>query len=363
MNKYRFIAKTLSGFEEALAQELTALGAQDVRIATRGVSFSGDKMLMYKVNYMSRLSMRILWFIQSFPIKNEQDLYHGVYNIEWEKYMDSIDTLAVDAVTSHQKMNHSLFVAQLTKDAVVDRFRKLKGQRPSINLMAPDLRIHVHIDQNEASIALDSSDIPLFKRGYRIGALEAPINEVLAAGLLHYTGWNGECPLLDPMCGSGTFLIEALMKITNTPAGMFRPSFGFMKWKDFDSQLWESVKNDANALIIPAKTIVQGSDISRKAITMTRRNIQQAGFSDNIELTIQDFFTRKDTFSGLVITNPPYDERMELVDVSTFYQNIGSTIKHFCTDSEVWIILSDPDAMNAIALHPSRKIKVFNGNI
>ena len=363
MKQYQFIAKTLAGLEEALAQELLSLGVQEVKPVIRGVSFSGDKALMYKVNYQSRLAIRVLMSIQSFPVRNERDLYQSIYRIAWENYMDSSGTLAVDAVTQHPKMTHSLFIAQLAKDAVVDRFRNQEGNRPSVDLDAPDLRIHVHLDQTGASISLDSSDIPLFKRGYRVGAMEAPINEVLAAGLLELSGWDGKTPLFDPMCGSGTFLIEAAMKATKTPAGKFRNEFGFMKWKDFDAQLWNKVKNDAETQIIPLEVEIRGNDISRKAISMARRNLQAAGFSENIHTEWQDFFELTNNFSGFVITNPPYDERMKLSDFETFYKNIGSTLKHICTNSEVWIIVSSPDAMNAIGLHPSRKIKVFNGSI
>jgi putative N6-adenine-specific DNA methylase len=260
-------------------------------------------------------------------------------------------------------MTHSLFIAQLAKDAVVDRFRNQEGARPSVDLDAPDLRIHVHLDQKNVSISLDSSDIPLFKRGYRIGALSAPINEVLAAGLLELSEWDEKTPLFDPMCGSGTFLIEAAMKATKTPAGKFRSEFGFMKWRDFDETLWNKVKSDAEALIVPLTVEIKGSDASRKAITMARRNLQAAGFSENVHTEWQDFFEQTKNFSGFIITNPPYDERIKLSDFEEFYSNIGSAIKHHCTDSEAWIIVNSPDAMDAIGLHPSRKIKVFNGSI
>jgi putative N6-adenine-specific DNA methylase len=318
---------------------------------------------MYKVNYQSRLAIRILVSIQSFPITNERDLYKSIYRIAWENYMDSSATLAVDAVTQHPKMTHSLFIAQLAKDAVVDRFRNQEGIRPSVDLDAPDLRIHVHLDSTEASISLDSSDIPLFKRGYRIGALVAPINEVLAAGLLDLSQWDEKTPLFDPMCGSGTFLIEAAIKATKTPAGKFRTEFGFMKWNDFDETLWNEVKSAADALIVPLEVEIKGSDLSRRAITMARRNLQAAGFSENIHTEWKDFFQQTNNFSGFVITNPPYDERIELTDLEDFYKNIGTTFKHVCTDSEAWIIVSSPDAMDSIGLHPTRRIKVFNGSI
>jgi len=363
MTQYQFIAKTLAGFEECLAQELVSLGAQEVKPVVRGVSFSGDTALMYKVNYQSRLAIRVLMAVQSFPVKGERDLYHSIYGIAWEDYLDKGGTLAVDAVTQHPKMTHSLFIAQLAKDAIVDRFRNLEGQRPSVDLDSPDLRVHVHLDQSGASISLDSSDMPLFKRGYRIGAMEAPINEVLAAGLLELSQWDEKTPLFDPMCGSGTFLIEAAMKATKTPAGKFRKEFGFMKWKDFDYKLWDRVKNEADALIVPLAVEIKGSDISRRTITMAKRNVQEAGFIGNIQIEWQDFFQIKKNFSGFIITNPPYDERMKLKDMESFYKNIGSMFKHICTGSEAWIIVSAPEAMNAIGLHPSRKIKVFNGSI
>ncbi|MCL2511268.1 MAG: THUMP domain-containing protein [Bacteroidales bacterium] len=363
MKQYQFIAKTLAGMEEALAEELISLGAQEVKPVIRGVSFSGDKALMYKVNYQSRLAIRFLVSIQSFPAINEKELYKSIYSVAWENYMDSAATLAVDAVTQHPKMTHSLFIAQLAKDAVVDRFRNQEGVRPSVDLDTPDLRIHVHLDHKEATILLDSSNVPLFKRGYRIGALVAPINEVLAAGLLELSQWDEKTPLYDPMCGSGTFLIEAAMKATKTPAGKYRSEFGFMKWKDFDEKLWHQVKEEAEALIVPLEVEIKGSDLSRRAITMARRNIEAAGFSDVIHTEWQDFFQQTKNFSGFIITNPPYDERLSLTDFEAFYKNIGTTLKHLCTNSQAWLIVSSPDATDAIGLHSSRKIKVFNGSI
>jgi len=363
MTQFQFIAKTLAGFEEVLAQELISLGAQEVKPIVRGVSFSGDKALMYKVNYQSRLAIRVLMPIQSFPVKGERDFYQSIYEIAWENYMNSSGTLAVDAVSQHPKMTHSLFIAQLAKDAIVDRFRNREGQRPSIDLDSPDLRVHVHLDQMGASISMDSSDTPLFKRGYRIGAVEAPINEVLAAGLLELSQWDEKTPLFDPLCGGGTFLIEAAMRATKTPAGKFRNGFGFMKWLDFDGELWYKVKNNADALIVPLAVEIKGSDISRRTVTVAKRNLQQAGFLENVKIEWQDFFQITNNFSGFIITNPPYDERLKLKDLENFYKNIGSALKHVCTGSEAWIIVSDPEAMNAIGLHPTRKIKVFNGSI
>lgn len=359
----RYIAKTFAGMEAVLAEELLSLGAQEVKPVVRGVSFEGSTSLMYKINYQSRLALRILFVVKTFPFRNESDLYNGIHKIGWEEYMDATGSLAIDAVSFHHKIKHALYLSQLAKDAIVDRFRNREGQRPSVDLISPDVRIHVHIDQQEATIALDSSSTPLFKRGYRLGTIDAPINEVLAAGLLALTGWNGEQPLHDPMCGSGTFLIEAAMKMTNTPAGKYRRDFGFMSWKNFDEALWREVKIKADEAVVPLRTTITGSDVSRKALSMARRNLQEAGFSNDVTLELQDFFKRTENFTGTIITNPPYDERLNLEDVEDFYKNIGKALKHTCTDSDAWIITSNMEAINFIGLRPSRKIKVFNGKL
>ena len=363
MKEYKFIAKTFAGLETVLADELTVLGAKEVKPLLRGVSFSGDKALMYKVNYQSRLTLRVLMILESFPVRGERDLYQNINKIEWEHFLDSFGSLAVDAVSFHQKLTHTLFISQLAKDAVVDRIRSKENRRPSVDLISPDLRINLHLDQKDATISLDSSDSPLFKRGYRVGTIDAPINEVLAAGLLALTGWNGEKTLYDPMCGSGTFLIEAAMKATNTPAGKFRNEFGFMKWQDFDAQLWNKVKSEADNAVVPLTATIKGSDISRKSLSMTRRNLQESGFLDQISLEAQDFFKQKENFSGTIITNPPYNERMSLEDMEAFYKNIGSTLKHFCVGSDAWIITSNMEAVNAVGLRPAKKIKIFNGKL
>lgn len=363
MKEYKFIAKTFAGLETVLAEELAALGAKDVKPLLRGASFSGDKALMYRLNYQSRLALRFLVVLQTFPVKNEQSLYQNIGKIAWEDYLDPFGSLAVDAVSFHPKLKHTLFLSQLAKDAVVDRIRDKTERRPSVDLVSPDLRINLHLDQKEATISLDSSEVPLFKRGYRVGTIDAPINEVLAAGLLALSGWNGEKTLYDPMCGSGTFLIEAAMKATGTPAGKFRSEFGFMKWKDFDAQLWNQVKSEADEAITPLKAAIKGCDISRKSLSMTRRNLQESGFTDQISLEAQDFFKQKENFSGTIITNPPYNERLSLEDMTAFYQNIGSTLKHACVGSDAWIITSNPEAANAVGLRPAKKIKVFNGKL
>lgn len=363
MKKYQYIAKTFSGLEPILEQELIQLGGENVKIITRGCSFEGDKKLMYRANYECRTALRVLLTLKTFPVASERDLYQNIKAMPWEDYMDSMGSLAVDAVTFHKVMQHSLYVAQLSKDAIVDRFRDREGRRPSVDLVSPDVRIHVHLAPEACTVALDSSGDPLFKRGYRLGTVDAPINEVLAAGLLALTGWNGEKPLFDPMCGSGTFLIEAVMKATKTPSGKFRSRFDFMKWFDFDDSLWKEVQKEAESKEVPLTCPIFGADCSRGAVSMTKRNLQHVGFSEQITVLPKDFFRTTEPFGGMIITNPPYDERMKLDDTALFYRQMGNIFKNYCTGSEAWLITGNEEAMKSVGLRPSKKIKVFNGKL
>lgn len=363
MDKYNFIAKTFSGLESILEQELLSIGAENVKSLTRGCSFDGDKKLMYRVNYECRTALRVLMHIKSFPVNSEKDLYKNIKEIAWEDYMDSMGSLAIDAVTFHKVMSHSLYVSQLSKDAVVDRFRDKQGHRPSVDLISPDIRIHVHLSQNDCSVLLDSSGEPLFKRGYRLGSVDAPINEVLAAGLIAMTGWKGDQLFFDPMCGSGTFLIEAAMLAANIPCGKYRTQFDFMKWLDFDDNLWQEVQDEAAERVKPISCKIMGTDISRRAVSMANRNIQHVGFEEQISVLPKDFFRTSEPFEGLIITNPPYDERMKIVDTADFYRNIGNIFKNYCAGSEAWIITGNEEAMKSVGLRPSKKIKVFNGKL
>lgn len=357
------IAKTVSGLEAGLKAELDRIGASNAEIMNRSVSFEGDKACMYRANYLCRLALRILMPIHVFEIKEQEDLYKGIRAIPWEDFLDTSSTLAVDAVISYTVFTNSQYVAQKTKDAVVDRFRDRTGIRPSVDLDNPGLRINVHLFRDTCTVSLDSSGESLHKRGYRKQTGIAPINEVLAAGLLHLSGWDTRTTLLDPMCGSGTFLIEAGMLTSEIPAGYFRNEFGFMKWKDYDPGLWEKVKNEAdNRINKQSGQKIFGFDKSVLILKKANENIGFAGLDRMIYLKRVAF---EDSVppspEGMIIMNPPYDERIKIDDSVAFYKMIGNVLKRKYSGFVAWVISSDMEAVKFIGLKPSAKFKVFNG--
>jgi putative N6-adenine-specific DNA methylase len=357
-----FTAKTLAGLEEILQKELIAAGAVNTQILKRAVSFEGDKALLYRTNYCCRTALRILKLIVVFPVTKQEDLYDNIKSISWEDYISNNSHIAVDAVNASSVFTNSQYVALKTKDAVVDRFREKTGERPSIDLDDPDLRINIHLYKETCTVSLDSSGSSLHKRGYRHVTGPAPLNEVLASGLIQLSGWNKTVPLYDPMCGSGTILIEANMMARNIPSGYFRPSFGFEKWLDFDEDLWQRVKEEENARITDASVNIYGSDISSRAIANATANVGFTRFRDQIKLEIAAFEnTVPKNPSGMIICNPPYDERMPVTDIISFYKSIGDVLKKKYTGYEAWIISSDLRALKFIGLHPSKKITIFNG--
>lgn len=359
---YTFTAKTVAGLEEILADELKAAGAEKLTILKRAVAFEGNTELMYRANYCCSTALRILMPVTSFSIVKQEDLYDQVFRIPWENYLDSSKTIAVDAVNASSVFTNSQFVALRTKDAIVDRFRS-KGQlRPSVDLDEPDFRINIHIYKENCDVSLDSSGSSLHKRNYRKSAGYAPLNEVLAAGLVRLSGWDPSKPLTDPMCGSGTILIEAAMMANHIPAGYFRKNFGFMKWLDFDDKLWEKVKQEADSKITHGTGEFAGADISGKAIQTARDNVSFSGLDDMISLEVAAFGESKISSSpGFIIFNPPYDERLKVDDIIEFYKKIGDVLKKKYTGNEAWIISSDLRALKFVGLHPSKKITVYNG--
>lgn len=357
------IAKTVSGLEAVLKSELDAIGALNAEVMNRSVSFEGDKACMYRANYFCRTALRILLPVHVFEINTQEDLYREIKEFAWEDYLDPDSTLAVDAVISYTVFTNSQFVAQKTKDAVVDRFREKTGKRPSVDLDDPALRINVHLFKNTCTVSLDSSGHSLHKRGYRKSTGIAPLNEVLAAGLLRLSGWDMKKPLLDPMCGSGTVLIEAAMLISDIPSGYFREEYGFMKWKDFDGSLWEKIKSEAKALIKHDRiNMIFGYDKSVMSLKRAVENVGFAGLDRQIYLK-RTAFEDSDPPSaeGVIIMNPPYDERIELEDSVGFYKMIGNVLKRKYSGYNAWVISSDLEAIKFIGLKPSRKFKVFNG--
>ncbi len=357
-----YTAKTVAGMEEILQRELDLLGAVNTQILKRAVSFEGDKSLLYRANYCCRTALRILKPILVFPITKQEELYNNINKIPWEEYIGNENSLAVDAVNATSVFTNSQYVALKTKDAVVDRFREKTGSRPSVDLDNPDLRINIHLYKETCTVSLDSSGSSLHKRGYRHVTGPAPLNEVLAAGLIQLSGWDKKVPLYDPMCGSGTILIEANMIARNIPSGYFRPVFGFERWSDFDPELWNKIREEENEKIQNTGAGIYGSDISSRAISTATENVGFTKFRDQIHLEVAAFEnTRPRDHAGMIICNPPYDERLQIDDIISFYKSIGDVLKKKYTGFEAWIISSDLKALKFIGLHPSKKITVFNG--
>ena len=364
-NNFKMVAKTLFGMEELLAQELRQLGASNIELGTRVVSFEGDKGFMYKANLCCRTAIKILKPITAFNIFKEEDLYKKVYAIKWEDYMDVDGSLAVNSTVFSDYFTHSQYISLKTKDAIVDRFRDKEGRRPDVDLDHPTLRINVHIDRNICTISLDSSGESLHKRGYKVASTIAPINEVLAAGLIMHSGWNGQCDFLDPMCGSGTILTEAAMIACRIPANLNRDEFGFETWPDFDVDLYELIENAALKKIRDFRYKIYGFDTDSEALSKAKENIKSANLSEFISLEKQDFFESKKEREGpmYLVFNPPYDERISVTDIEQFYGSIGTTLKHGYENSQAWMITSNMEALKNVGLRPSRKIKVFNGKL
>lgn len=362
---HNYIAKTTFGLEEILAEELIALGATDIKIQNRAVAFSGDKELLYKVNYCSRTALRVFLPIVSGIVLDEEALYKLVKSIAWEDYLDVDGTLAVDSTVHSETFNHSKYVALKTKDAIVDRFREKFERRPSVDVETPDLRIHVHIDRENCSISLDSSGEPLFKRGYRVATNEAPLNEVLAAGLIYLSKWDCKSNFIDGMCGSGTLLIEAAMFALNLPPQVKRVHFGFLTWNDFDVALWKKVKLDALNNQRPYNFQILGSDLISANVRLAQENIENAGLSDIIKVRQCDFLnSTPPEGGGILVMNPPYGERMSDQEfVETLYKQVGDTLKKSYAGFEAWMISSNREALKKVGLKPSRKIVVFNGSL
>jgi putative N6-adenine-specific DNA methylase len=359
---FPLIAKTISGLEEVLVRELEALGAGSVMKLNRAVSFSGDTETLYKINYSCRTALRILKPLFHFEITEQQDLYDKIHEFPWEDYLDAEHSLAIDAVISYTVFTNSQFVAQKSKDAIVDRLREKLGKRPSVDTENPDLKINVHLFKDLCTVALDSSGQSLHRRGYRKSTGPAPINEVLAAGLVQLSEWDRVTPLFDPMCGSGTLLIESAMLARNIPAGYFREEWGFMKWRDYDAALWEKVMHDCNQLITSDRLIMHGSDRSERAIESARENLKFTNLYEDISLEVKSFEDARPPFEkGFIISNPPYDERLQIDDSLAFYKMIGDTLKRKYAGYTAWLISSDLESIKFIGLRPSRRIPVFNG--
>ncbi|SKB35051.1 putative N6-adenine-specific DNA methylase [Salegentibacter holothuriorum] len=361
-NNFKMIAKTMYGFEPVLAKELTALGAMDVKEGTRNVSFVGDTGFMYKANLCLRTAIKILKPYQSFKIFSEEDLYKQIYDLPWENFMDVNDTLAIDATVHSETFTHSQYISLKTKDAIVDRFRDKFDKRPNVDLDFPTLRINIHIEKNFCNVSFDSSGQSLHKRGYKTATNIAPINEVLAAGMLLLSGWDGQCDFMDPMCGSGTILVEAAMIACNIPPNLNRKEFAFERWKDWDEDLFEKIEASVLKKMREFHFKMKGYDTSPSAVHKAIDNIENANLSEFIKVERQDFFaSEKEGERHLhMLFNPPYGERLE-IDMPKFYKEIGDTLKQAYPGTDAWFITSNLEALKHVGLRPSRKIKLYNG--
>lgn len=358
---FGMVAKTLYGLEDILAKELIELGANEVEIGRRVVSFEGDKALMYRANLCCRTALRILKPIREFKAQNADEVYEQIKRISWEEYLSPKVSFAIDAVVNSETFTHSKFVAYKVKDAIVDYFTDRGEERPPVRVNNPDLQLHLHISHNDCTIALDSSGESLHKRGYRVDQTEAPLNEVLAAGMILKTGWEGDCDFIDPMCGSGTLLIEAAMIARNIAPGVYRQGYAFEKWPDFDAGLFEDIYNDDSREREFTHRII-GSDISSQAIDIARENIKSAGFTKDIDLSAQPLqqYTERGE-KGIVVTNPPYGERIVSRDLFGLYQAIGERMKHAFTGHTVWILSYREECFEHIGLRHEERIKLKNG--
>ncbi|MCT8340122.1 THUMP domain-containing protein [Flavobacteriaceae bacterium TK19130] len=362
---FRMTAKTLFGMEDLLADELHKLGASGIEKGTRSVGFEGDTGFMYKANLCCRTAIKILKPIHYFNVFDEDSLYKNIYEMPWENYMDVDGSLAVDATVFSKYFTHSQYVALKTKDAIVDRFRDREGERPNVDLDRPSLRINVHIDRKICTISLDSSGDSLHKRGYKVSSTLAPISEVLAAGMIMMTGWDGQCDFLDPMCGSGTILTEAAMIACNIPPNINRDQFGFETWPDFDVDLYEVIENAALKKIREFRYKIEGFDKDPIAVKKAKENIKNANLDEFILVEQQDFFTTEKERDRpmFLVFNPPYDERLSVSDIDAFYAKIGDTLKQGYPDSQAWLITSNMDALKHLGLKTSKKIKLYNGKL
>lgn len=358
----QLLAKTLSGLEPVLAEELLAMGAKGVRPLKRAVAFEGDTRLLYRANYELRTALRILVPIHAFSAFNERGFYNAIREINWLEFMGVNDTLAVDAVAQGEVFRHSQYLGLLTKDAIVDQFRDKKGRRPNVNTVSPMLRINVHVQGTHTDISLDASGDSLHRRNYRRDTVEAPLNEVLASGMVMLSGWKGRGAFVDPMCGSGTLPIEAAMLATQTPPQIKREYFGFFKWLDFDKKIWNAVKTEADAKIGPFEFDILGADKDSRARNSTALNLMSAGLERAVRIE-KSTFEKLDPpqVPGTLIMNPPYDERLKVEDTAQFYKSIGDVLKKRWTGWSAWIISSNREALKHIGLRAAQKITLYNG--
>lgn len=359
--EFELIAKTFQGLEELLAAELTALGANNIEIGRRMVAFTGDKYLMYKANFCLRTAIRILKPIKHFKANNADEVYDRIKEMNWDEYLDLNTSFAIDSVVFSSEFHHSKFVAYKVKDAIVDYFMEKYGKRPSVKISNPDIQFNIHIAETSCTLSLDSSGESLHRRGYRQESVEAPLNEVLAAGMIMKTGWNGECDFIDPMCGSGTLPIEAALIARNIAPGVFRSGYAFEKWKDFDREMFEEIYND-DSQEKEFNHKIYGFDVSPKAVVIAKANVKAAGVTKDVEIELRNMRDFKwNGGKALMVTNPPYGERLVPDDLLDLYKSIGERLKHEFTGNDAWILSYKDECFDNIGLKSSENIQLFNG--
>lgn len=362
--EFKMMAKTMAGLEDILAEELIALGANNLEIGKRAVSFEGDLALLYRANICCRTALRILKPVYTFKARTTDEIYKKVKAMNWFEHLTEESTFAIDAVTFSDLFTHSKFVAYRVKDAIADYFTQRTDKRPSVDVANPYLLINFHIAHDTCTLSFDSSGESLHKRGYKTEQTEAPLNEVLAAGILLKSGWKGQSVLIDPMCGSGTFLVEAALIALNIPPGIYRKNFAFEKWKNFDKELFSLIYNDdANEKEFDYK--IYGSDISAEAIKISRQNIANAGLQKYIELTTMPFedYHSAPASKGYLITNPPYGERLKPDNLDNLYSMIGERLKHVFAGYKTGVLSHKKEHFNKIGLKPSAKFPLKNGSL
>ena len=361
--EFEMIAKTFQGLETVLATELIDLGANNIQIGRRMVSFTGDKRLLYRANFSLRTALRILMPIKHFRATSADEVYTAIQELDWTNFLTNDTTFAVDSVVNSQEFRHSKFVAYKVKDAIVDQMRQRTGSRPNIRVTNPDLQLHIHIAEYDCTLSLDTSGESLHRRGYRQETVEAPLNEVLAAGIIMLTGWKGECDLIDPMCGSGTIPVEAALIARGIAPGVYRKEYAFEKWPDFDQDLFDSIyEDDSQEHDFPHH--IYGYDINRNAVAIATTNVKAAGLSKEITIAQQDFTDfQQPAEKAIIITNPPYGERISAPDLLGLYKMIGSKFKHCFTGNDAWVLSYREECFDQIGLKPSLRTPLYNGSL
>lgn len=364
-HKFNMVAKTLKGLEAVLADELRGLGAESVEPGRRMVSFRGDLEMLYKANLACRTALRILKPFYHFKADDADSLYDKVKEFDWGTLLTLDKTFAIDTVVNSDTFKHSRFVTYRVKDAIVDWFKDRFGdKRPGVRLTDADVIINVHINGGDVTLSLDSSGESLHKRGYRVSQTEAPISEVLAAGIILMSGYRGNKPFIDPMCGSGTFLIEAALIAANIMPGVYRKNFAFENWPDFDAELFERLYND-DSHERPVNFPIIGADISPMAVEIAQKNIRSAGVAKyvNVEVKPLSQWETAPVPAGVIVTNPPYGERISAPDMDALYQMIGTKLKRVFPGWQAWIIGYREEYFEKIGLAPSEKISLMNGSL